>query len=612
MTRAASLSQSVTSFGASLYRQLTSGNLDNLIFSPFSVFVALAMTLLGANGNTKRELMTVLSVGRQQGVHQTLHNAIASLPTGLDPDTNLTLRVANAVYYNQSRITVLPGFSQNIQRLYGRALKPLEQPNPEAAINSWVEEVTDGMIQNLLPPGHITNSNTVLMLLNAVFFEGFWVNQFSTSHTSESDFTTATGSVVRVPMMYQSDAVISFNNIEALNAQVIELPYTGDRFSLFLIMPNTWDGLMNLERRLDGQMLNRILNNMRPTVSADLHLPKFRLSTGKELNDHLMSMGLRTALSRRADFRRMSLRPLYISKVIHKAIIELEKKDEESIGNESKPSEDLDLSIVPSSLPPSLTQPLVPPPSTSPSPPPTTPSEDLDLSTVPPSLPPPSTQPLVPTPSPSSSSPTATTSEDLDLSTVPPSLPPSSTQPLVTSPSQSPLPPTTLTSEDFDLSTTPPSLLQPSTQHLLPPPPSPPPPPTTTSEDLDLSTVPPSHPQPSTQPLVSPHSPSPSPPPTTSEDLDLRTVPPSLPLPSTEHLLPVSFLSPPPPPQPPPPLPPRDIRRGVQENATKPQKNCKDPDTEVVEDLQTNLKEEKQENDFVQDYPVLAVYLPNL
>ncbi|XP_025079747.1 serpin B3-like [Pomacea canaliculata] len=266
---------------------------------------------------------TVLSVGRQQGVHQTLHNAIASLPTGLDPDTNLTLRVANAVYYNQSRITVLPGFSQNIQRLYGRALKPLEQPNPEAAINSWVEEVTDGMIQNLLPPGHITNSNTVLMLLNAVFFEGFWVNQFSTSHTSESDFTTATGSVVRVPMMYQSDAVISFNNIEALNAQVIELPYTGDRFSLFLIMPNTWDGLMNLERRLDGQMLNRILNNMRPTVSADLHLPKFRLSTGKELNDHLMSMGLRTALSRRADFRRMSLRPLYISKVIHKAIIEV-------------------------------------------------------------------------------------------------------------------------------------------------------------------------------------------------------------------------------------------------------------------------------------------------
>ncbi|XP_025080025.1 serpin B3-like isoform X2 [Pomacea canaliculata] len=277
------------------------------------------MTLLGANGNSKRELMTVLSVGPQQCVHQTLHNAIASLPTGLDPETNLTLRVANAAYYNPSRITVLPGFSRNIQRLYGRALKPFEDPNPEAAINSWVEEVTDGMIQNFLPPGHI-NSDTSLMLLNAVFFEGFWENEFS---TGESDFTTATGTVVRVPMMQRLDGSISFKNIQALNAQVIELPYKGDRFSLFVIMPNTWDGLMNLERRLDGQMLNRILNEMPPTVSAQLFLPKFRLSTGKQLNDHLKAMGLRTAFSRRADFRRVSLRPLYISKVIHKAIIEV-------------------------------------------------------------------------------------------------------------------------------------------------------------------------------------------------------------------------------------------------------------------------------------------------
>ncbi|PVD18415.1 hypothetical protein C0Q70_20964 [Pomacea canaliculata] len=309
-TRASSLSQSVTSFGDSLYRQLTSGNLDNLIFSPFSVFVALTMTLLGAAGTTKRELMVPTANPALRGdsarCSSALHNAIASLPTS-DPDTNLTLRVANAAYYNQSEITVLPGFSQNIQRFYGGALKPFEQTNPEAAINSWVEEVTDGMIQNFLPPGHFTNSETVIMLLNAVFFEGFWENQFSVSLTSESNFTTATGTVVRVPMMYRSHASISFKNIEALNAQVIELPYKGDRFSLFVIMPNTWDGLINLERRLDGQvkMLSSILNDMPPAVSANLFLPKFRLSTGKELNDHLKTMGLRTAFSRRADFRRI-------------------------------------------------------------------------------------------------------------------------------------------------------------------------------------------------------------------------------------------------------------------------------------------------------------------
>ncbi|XP_025080019.1 leukocyte elastase inhibitor-like [Pomacea canaliculata] len=322
-TRTSSLSQSVTSFGASLYRQLTSGNLDNLIFSPFSVFVALTMTLLGADGITKRELMTVLSVGPQQGVHQTLHNAIASFQTGLDPVTNLTLRVANAVYYNQSRITVLPGFSQNIQRLYGEALKPFEEQDPEAAINSWVEEVTDGMIQNLLPPGHIAESDTILMLLNAVFFEGLWASQFSGDHTSDSNFTTTTGTVVQVPMMYQPNAPIGLKNIEELNAQVVELSYTGYRFSLFLVIPNTWDGLMNLERRLNGQMLNNIVNDMPGTVQADLSLPKFRLRTRWTLNEHLQAIGLRSAFSNTANFRRLSSSPITISKVFQEAVIEV-------------------------------------------------------------------------------------------------------------------------------------------------------------------------------------------------------------------------------------------------------------------------------------------------
>ncbi|XP_025080017.1 leukocyte elastase inhibitor-like isoform X1 [Pomacea canaliculata] len=322
-TRAASLSQSVTSFGASLYRQLTSGNLDNLIFSPFSVFVALTMTLLGAGGVTKRELMTVLSVGPQRGVHQTLQNAIASFQTGLDPGTNLTLRVANAVYYNASQITVLPGFSQNIQRLYAGSLKPFEEQNPEAAINSWVAEVTDGMIQNLLSPGHIADSGTIFMLLNAVFFEGLWKTQFDPEFTSDSDFTTATGTVVQVPMMHKTYVSIRLKNIEALNAQVVELPYRGDRFSLFLVMPNTWDGLLNLERSLNGQMLNNIVSDMPGTVRPALSLPKFRLRTRKTLNEHLQAIGLRSAFSNAANFRRLSRNSVKISQVFQEAVIEV-------------------------------------------------------------------------------------------------------------------------------------------------------------------------------------------------------------------------------------------------------------------------------------------------
>lgn len=54
--RATVFSLSTSSFGASLYKRLATGNHDNIIFSPFSVYTALTMTLLGAGGDTERQL----------------------------------------------------------------------------------------------------------------------------------------------------------------------------------------------------------------------------------------------------------------------------------------------------------------------------------------------------------------------------------------------------------------------------------------------------------------------------------------------------------------------------------------------------------------------------
>lgn len=54
--RATALSLSTSSFGTSLYKRLASGNHNNIVFSPLSVYTALTMTLLGAGGDTEREL----------------------------------------------------------------------------------------------------------------------------------------------------------------------------------------------------------------------------------------------------------------------------------------------------------------------------------------------------------------------------------------------------------------------------------------------------------------------------------------------------------------------------------------------------------------------------
>ncbi|NXF10227.1 SPB6 protein, partial [Smithornis capensis] len=54
-------------------------------------------------------------------------------------------------------------------------------------INGWVEERTEGKIQNLLVEG-ILNSLTRLVLVNAIYFKGNWEKQFKKERTTERPF----------------------------------------------------------------------------------------------------------------------------------------------------------------------------------------------------------------------------------------------------------------------------------------------------------------------------------------------------------------------------------------------------------------------------------------
>ncbi|XP_025080239.1 serpin B6-like [Pomacea canaliculata] len=320
--RASSLSLSTSSFGTSLYKRLVSGNHDNIIYSPLSVYTALTMTLLGAGGVTERELMTTLAVQPGQNIHSDLHTLMTSLTTN-DPASNLTLRMANALYYDAAQVKVTDGFADNINRYYGAALKPFQKPNPEEAINTWVEEVTKHAITNFLQPGYITG-DVILMLLNAVFFEASWKTMFDPRVTHDADFTTISGAVKQVPLM-SKDESFSVKNVPELDARVLELPYKGGDYSLFVILPNTKNGLTNMEDKLTGQVLESALSSMPHAIPRKVYLPKFTLRMRKGLNEPLKALGLNAMFEAgRANFSEMVAGGgIFVSDTLHEAMIEV-------------------------------------------------------------------------------------------------------------------------------------------------------------------------------------------------------------------------------------------------------------------------------------------------
>lgn len=86
-----------------------------------------------------------------------------------------------------------------------------------------------------------------------IFLKAQWKQMFNQKPTFAANFTTVHGSILQVQTM-MGDGHYSIKSFDPLNATVLELPYKGDRFSLFLIVPDSTQELSILEDNLSGQV----------------------------------------------------------------------------------------------------------------------------------------------------------------------------------------------------------------------------------------------------------------------------------------------------------------------------------------------------------------------
>jgi serpin B len=310
-------------FALDLYRQLRNQE-GNLFFSPYSTSTALAMTYVGAKGQTATEMSKVLHFTLEQ---DSLHPAFASLMGMLNTKDKqgFQLSIANRLWGQQGYDFLKP-FKQLTQDNYGAALEEVDFINAteetRRTINKWVEQQTQEKIQNLIAP-NILNSLTRIVLTNAIYFKGTWVKQFNPAQTKNQPFTVAPGQQVDVPMMFQGASV---GYAEFSNLQVLELPYVGKDTSMVILLPKNVDGLAELEQQLTPENLRTWLSSIRYGGCPEaIQLPKFRLNSAFEFKQVLSKMGMASAFDDDgADFSGMNGRKdLFLANVIHKTFVDV-------------------------------------------------------------------------------------------------------------------------------------------------------------------------------------------------------------------------------------------------------------------------------------------------
>ena len=322
-----------SAFAFELYQTLREEE-GNLFYSPYSISVALAMTYAGARDETAQQMADTLHfLLGQEKLHPAFNWLDAELAKrgegaeGKDGE-GFRLNIVNAIW-GQKDYSFLSTFLDILAENYDAGLRILdfitETEKSRLTINEWVSDQTEGRIEDLIPQGEI-DSETRLVLTNAIYFNAAWEHPYNGKITADGPFYLLDGGQVVVPMMKQTE---SFGYTEGEGYQAVELLYDGGELSMVVLLPEAGQ-FEAFEEGLHAQQVDAIIKNLENT-RVTLTMPKFEFDSEFKLKDTLAGMGMPIAFSSAADFSGMTGTPgLYISAVIHKAFVSVDEAGTEA------------------------------------------------------------------------------------------------------------------------------------------------------------------------------------------------------------------------------------------------------------------------------------------
>jgi serpin B len=321
-------------FAVNFYKEVSAGNQDkNVVLSPLSVALALAVLESGASGVTKNKVKSLLLTSNGTSAPLDVLTAYSSLQRQLNlADEKTKLTVVNGIF-PQKDFPIKSEYISAIEDCFGGEVEKLDfreqMEESRRKINRWVSEKTQNKIPELFKPNTLSG-NVAMVLANALYFKGQWRYGFPEEQTKPGTFyrfgrqsETQTVNFMKMSAWfgYASDDTV----------ETVQLSYTNRDLSMYVFLPKTENGgsLARFERELTGEKLKNLINNVR-TQYIQVSLPRFGIRSSTDLETHLRDLGLDVIFSDRADFSQISTAPLKVSKALHEAYVKINEDGTEA------------------------------------------------------------------------------------------------------------------------------------------------------------------------------------------------------------------------------------------------------------------------------------------
>ena len=322
----------------------------NQFWAPVNAFSALGMLVLGSKGMTKSQIQDIAFsawIPNDKSIKES-QQSLLQLTKELSKPYNKgndTISVANRLYI-QNDFKIAPKFIEQTRKYYASDAKNIDFRRSEETrntINNWVEEKTRNKIKNLLPTGSL-NSDTRLVLVNAIYFLGTWKYQFNSSLTKKRDFyipnTLNKGTTnfthgtkpktVQVDTMY-AESKFEFCRLNGVKAEMLKLDYTEERLSMYILLPDEVDGAPSMFKHYNDFNHENCKEQFRP-IAAKILIPKFEIETEYKMKRTFTEMGMKDLfISKKSDLSGISKQDqLYVDEIYYKAFLKVDEEGTEA------------------------------------------------------------------------------------------------------------------------------------------------------------------------------------------------------------------------------------------------------------------------------------------
>uniref|UniRef100_A0A336LXH1 CSON009361 protein n=1 Tax=Culicoides sonorensis TaxID=179676 RepID=A0A336LXH1_CULSO len=304
-----------------LQKAFTSSATENVVTSPLSLASLLYLLWVGARGSTQSSIGSTLKINPNLSEER---NRIEFTPIFEKLNSDPLLKSASKIFLNKE-FNVTEPFDHLVEILNFNNVQEVTN-----SVNSWIESFTNGKIKKLIDESLI-KPDTVMVLLNALYFKGLWKNPFT--YTKEDDFVNIDGSQRRIMFM---NVIFRYRHtyLRELQAQVLELPYQNSDIVMLICLPNDPKGIFNLLKNLPS-VQRTILTTKLDEKYLSATLPRFKIETALNLNGILKELGMGQAFADNADFSNLlkpGNGPAKVSAIVQKTFVEVDEKGTESAG----------------------------------------------------------------------------------------------------------------------------------------------------------------------------------------------------------------------------------------------------------------------------------------